>query len=167
MASLSAKIPLVTKGVGEFSWPGFLVILGGIALAAITVLVADHTPPNALATGLLQAFTLVVTLVGAYIFAKPPAEAAAQDKIRSHARTAFRRQRGLYQGLGRLLDEIDRQAEQEIDERVQLKLLILRAMIVEQVGQSDDALSDWRDLAPEEVAELEKSTDEAVQGATP
>jgi uncharacterized protein HemX len=161
----------VIKAGGQFSRPGIWVILGGVVLAILTVFVGVHTPPNALATGLLQAFTLIVTLVGAYIFAQPAAEkaakaaeTAAQDKIRVHARSAFRRQLGLYKGLGRLIDEIDLQANQEDDEKVQLKLKILRAMIVEQVGMSGDALSDWRDLVPDEVAQLEGPSPLAKQG---
>lgn len=164
----------------QFSRPGIWVILGGIALSAATVFVGVQTPPNTLATGLLQAFTLIFTLVGAYIFALPAAEdtkkvaeIAARDKIRAQSRSAFRRQRGLYEGLGRLIDEIDLQVEQESDEKARLKLMILRAMIVEQAVVSGDALSDWRDLVPDEVAQLEKRevpqletpSPEAQQGA--
>ena len=32
-------------------------------------------------------------------------------------------------------------------------------MIVEQAGMSGDALSDWRDLVPDEVAKIEQSSD--------
>lgn len=146
------------KGAGKVSWPGVLVLLLGAALAVITVMVAVHKPPNALASGLLQAFTFIVALIGAYIFAKPVAEAAAKDVITAHARSAFRRQIGLYSGLGRLTDEIDSQVAEAHDENAKLRLRILRAMIVEQAGMSGDALSDWRDLVPEEVAELEQSS---------
>jgi hypothetical protein len=54
-----------------------------------------------------------------------------------------------------LLDEIESQFSQESDEKARLRLMILRAMIVEQAGMSGDALSDWRDLVPDEVAQLE------------
>jgi hypothetical protein len=155
------------KGVGRVSWPGILVILAAVALAVVTVVVGVHKPPNALATGLLQAFTFILTTLGAYIFARPAAESAAQDVIRSHARSAFRRQTGLYMGLGRLIDEIDSQMVEEADEKVQLKLKILRAMIVEQVGMSGDALADWRDLVPDEVAKLEHPTTGNEQRTNP
>jgi hypothetical protein len=151
----------VIKGAGHVSWPGVGVIVAAVILAVITVVVGVHEPPNTLATALLQAFTFILTLLGAYIFAKPAAESAAQDLIRVHARSAFRRQTGLYMGLGRLTDEIDSQIAGEDDERVQLRLKVLRAMIVEQVGMSGDALADWRDLVPDEVAELEHSTEGA------
>jgi hypothetical protein len=150
---------VIKSAAGKVSWPGVLVLLVGAALAVITVMVAIHTPPNALASGLLQAFTFIVALIGAYIFAKPVAEAAAKDVIAAHARSAFRRQIGLYRGLGRLIDEIDSQAAEADDDNAKLRLKILRAMIVEQVGMSGDALSDWRDLVPEEVAQLEQSSD--------
>jgi hypothetical protein len=150
---------VIKSAAGKVSWPGVLVLLAGAALAVITVMVAIHTPPNALASGLLQAFTFIVALIGAYIFAKPVAEAAARDVIMAHARSAFRRQVGLYRGLGRLIDEIDSQITKVGDENSELRLKILRAMIIEQVGMSGDALSDWRDLVPEEVAQLERSSD--------
>lgn len=150
---------MIKGAAGKVSWPGVLVLLVGAALAVITVMVAIHTPPNALASGLLQAFTFIVALIGAYIFAKPVAEAAAKEVIRAHVRSAFRRQIGLYRGLGRLIDEIDSQTAEAVDDNAKLRLKILRAMIVEQAGMSDDALSDWRDLVPEEVAQLEQSSD--------
>lgn len=146
------------KGTGKVSWPGVLVLLLGVALAVTTVMVAVHTPPNALASGLLQAFTFIVALIGAYIFAKPAAEVAAKDVIKAHARSAFRRQIGLYRGLGRLIDEIDSQVTEAADDSSKLRLKILRAMIVEQAGMSGDALSDWRDLVPEDVAQIEQSS---------
>ena len=150
---------MIKDAASKVSWSGVLVLLVGAALAVITVMVAIHTPPNALASGLLQAFTFIVALIGAYIFAKPIAEAAAKDVITAHARSAFRRQIGLYRGLGRLIDEIDSQFAEAADDNAKLRLKILRAMIVEQAGMSGDALSDWRDLVPEEVAQIEQSSD--------
>jgi hypothetical protein len=126
-----------------------------LALAVLTVIVGVHTPSNPLATSLLQAFTFILSVLAAYIFAKASADAAAKDLVRPHARSAFRRQKGLYMGLGRLIDEIDAQMSVQTDENSRLGLKVLRVMIIEQLGMSGDALDDWRDLVPDEVAKLE------------
>jgi hypothetical protein len=126
--------------------------LATVALAVVTVIVGVHTPPNPLATALLQAGTLIAGVAAAYIFAKDSVRRAATELVRPHARSAFRRQRGLYQGLGRLIDEIDTQLSSKNDGE---GLKIIRAMIIEQLGMSGDALEDWRDLVPDEVEKLE------------
>ena len=146
------------RGEGSFSWPGFWVILAGVILAIFTVVVGDHKPLNLLATSLLQAVSFMVALIGAYIFARQAGEAAGAEEIKIHARSAFRRQTGLFEGLGRLLDEIDTQVGDTTDATSALKLKILRVMLVEQLNTSSDALVDWRGLVPDEVAELEDSS---------
>jgi len=125
-------------------------------LAVLTVVVGVHQPPNTLATALLQAATFIAGVLAAYIFAKASVAVAARELVRPHARSAFRRQRGLYMGLGRLIDEIDIQMANQSDDNYRLGLKVLRAMITEQVGMSGDALEDWRDLVPDEVAQLER-----------
>lgn len=134
-------------------------------LAGITVFVGVQKKADPLATALLQAFTFIVSILGAYIFAKDSVATAAQEvaekMVRNRVRSAWRRQKGLYQGLGRLIDEIDAQNSEVKDETSKLRLKILRAMITEQTGVSGDALEDWRDLVPDEVAELERATIQA------
>jgi len=135
--------------------------LAAVALAVMTVVVGVHTPSNPLATTLLQAATFIAGVAAAYIFAKDSVSAAARELVRPHARSAFRRQRSLYQGLGRLLDEIDRQVSNKGDTE---GLWIVRAMIVEQLGMSGDALEDWRDLVPDEVEKLERELKNRLKG---
>jgi hypothetical protein len=147
----------VTNGARNFSWPGFLLGIVAAALAVLTVVIGVRTPPNTLATSLLQAFTFILGVLAAYIFAKASAEGAARELVRPHARSAFRRQKGLYMGLGRLIDEIDLQIASLEDENSRLSLKILRVMIIEQLGMSGDALDDWRDLVPDEVEQLERA----------
>jgi hypothetical protein len=138
----------------NFPWPGLLMGVATLALAVLTVVVAVRTPPNTLAAGLLQAGTLIAGVVAAYLFAKASASSAAKELVRPYARSAFRRQRGLYRGLGRLIDEIDEQMSTQTNKD---GLRVLRAMIIEQTGMSGDALDDWRDLVPDEVEKLERA----------
>jgi hypothetical protein len=113
----------------QFSWRGLTVVAASAVLAVVTVFVGVQKKADPLATALLQAFTFILTIVGAYIFGKESVAAAAQDMVRQKVRSAFRRQRGLYAGLGRLIDEIDLQTTEQGDETVKLRLRILRAMI--------------------------------------
>jgi hypothetical protein len=153
----------VTDGTSSFPWPTLLLGIATAALAVLTVVVGDHTPTNLLATSLLQAFTFSVGVLAAYAFAKASAVAAARDLIRGHASPAFRRQRGLYKSIGRVIDEIDLQMSTQKDEKIRLNLRILRGIIVEQLEMSGDALDDWRDLVPDEVAELEQQKTNSAQ----
>ena len=42
-------------------------------------------------------------------------------------------------------------------EHARASLMLLEHMVVEQIGTVDDALEDWRDLVPEEVAAIEEA----------
>ncbi len=68
-----------------------------------------------------------------------------------HARSAFRRLISLYEGLSRVANVI---GEPKVDE---VKLKVIRAIVVEQISTADDALADWEDVVPEAVAEITKT----------
>ena len=57
-----------------------------------------------------------------------------------HARSAFRRLISLYEGLSRVANVIE---EPEVDE---VKLKVIRAIVVEKISTADDALADWEDV---------------------
>lgn len=141
-------------------------------LAFITVKVgtAELTPgqqPNRLATSLLQAITLVFGTWGSYVLGKVASREAAEGQVRQSARSAFRRVRTLYEGLGRLSQKAQVEASQLLDTcakdesgQVRLELALasldkLYLMAEEQRATGVDALEDWRDLAPDEVREIE------------
>ena len=75
---------------------------------------------------------------------------ASRSALRSHARSAFRRLLSLYNGLG----EIARTAESETSEERELALAKISAIARVHYRTAQDALYDWSDLAPHEVAEL-------------
>lgn len=75
----------------------------------------------------------------------------AREIIRPHARSAFRRLISLYESLSRAGAELERAKDSQTQD---LTLVKLEAIIVEQLATADDALEDWRDIVPKEVAEL-------------
>lgn len=81
----------------------------------------------------------------------------------THA-SAFRRVTAIYSGYTRIGNEIARRREiltSEADdgrvaiEQVDLSLELIEALLFTQFETLEDALDDWRDLAPDEVAAIE------------
>jgi hypothetical protein len=48
-------------------------------------------------------------------------------------------------------------------EHIDSSLDVLAAQVLEQIGTANDAMEDWRDLVPEEVAEIEAQAAKAKQ----
>lgn len=135
-----------------------------VAFASVTVYVGTRTPPNVAATALLQGLTLVLSVLGPYIFARYADSSAATESLKTHARPAFRRTRNIYHALGRY----DLQVQQSLErleslainvkdkpyvdyEHVKSVMLGLSYALTELVGTANDALQDWHDLVPDEV----------------
>ena len=153
--------------------PAGLLILGSVLLGAITVAVGTQENPSKLAVSLLQGITLVFGTIGSYILGREASREAAADSrvaatenLRLPARSAFRRVKNLYGALGRqqsaIQGEINRLATLIEDdgrtvqfEHARASLSALEIMVIEQISTVDDALDDWRDLVPDEVAAIE------------
>ena len=144
------------------------LVLVSLALASLTVYVGTLRPPNTLAAAILQAGTILSGTFTAWVFARASVQSAARELIRPHARSAFRRVRNIYQALGRLLRELDRQSLVLFDlrtegspndtigyEYVDMTMQHLKQLVIAQVSTVDDALADWRDLVPEDVRQIE------------
>lgn len=138
-----------------------------LAIATVIVGVAD----NLLAAGILQAVTLVFSVYGSYVLGQASARQAAQELVRPHARSAFRRMQNLYAGLGRLQEAVGQQLtrlsslkgmdDKTVDfAHVRGSLTLLETVIIEQIATGEDAIEDWRDLVPDEVAEIERKARE-------
>jgi hypothetical protein len=91
-------------------------------------------------------------LLGSYIFGRNSAGAGALDVVRPHARAAFRRVAALYSSLYRLSEKIEELKEEGPDHRLDL----IQALVNEHIATGQDAIEDWRDIVPEEVAEIER-----------
>lgn len=145
---------------------GVWLIAVSVVLAILTVAVA--VADNKLAAGVLQAGTLVFSTYGAWLLSKHTAAEAGREGVRRQARPAFRRVLNLYAAIIR--QGVAVQEETNILEglavsvegrdflelaHVRGSMRRLHAMTVEQAATGRDALDDWRDIVPQEVAELE------------
>lgn len=153
----------------KFPWAALLLVLASAALAIVTVLVAVQEKPNKLATGILQAVTMVLGVVGSFILGRDQSREAAREIVRPHAKSAFRRTANLYGALGRQQRAIASQrealaavstggagAEKVALAHVMFSLQGLELMVLEQIKTADDAMEDWRDLVPDEVKAIEE-----------
>ena len=162
-------------------WPwstlgGVFLILVALLVSGYTILTAGQRPLTQREQVLFQVIILGVGLFGTFLVGRESAKSAAKDVIGPSARSAFRNVLSLYKGLGRLRQSVierraflDSVAESEGAvvslSHVYGQLSVLSAQIIEQIGTADDALNDWRDLVPEEVAALEREA--AARAANP
>lgn len=149
-----------------------LLVSATILLVAVGILggvVFGRKESTALEVGLTEGLVIAITGVTGglftYIFSRASVESAARGLVKTHSRPAFRRVLHLYAGLQRLgasIDERRRILTAEVDQQggvqlafVQSALDLLYAEVVEQTATADDAMNDWRDLVPDEVAQIE------------
>lgn len=153
--------------------PGTYLIALSIVIGVVTVVVGtqdldEGQEPNRLGTSLLQGITLVFGTVGSFVLGKDASAHAAREAVRPHAKSAFRRVTTLYKGLGRLKSAAEVEAQyleghaSNPDRLLSVDFALaslskVELMITEQIATADDALEDWRDLAPEEVAKIESA----------
>lgn len=131
-----------------------MLLLFTVAGSVTLIVVSAERTLSSLESTLLQLLTLAAGLSGSYIFGRQSAEAAARELIKPAARSAFRRVLGLYASLGRLAETVNRfrSAAGTGDSRLD----VVEALVTEQRASVTDALEDWRDLVPEEVADVER-----------
>lgn len=134
---------------------GITFVAGAIIVALIFVVVAAFRDLTALENVLLQVFSLGLGLIGSYVLGRESARDAAREVVKPHARSAFRRLLSLYRSLSRLAYAIEtiRSDCNAHPETIHV-LDKLEGIVVEQIATADDALEDWRDIVPEDVAEL-------------
>lgn len=127
-----------------------LIIAGAIALAVTMVNVSATRPLSTLELVLWQVVSLLLGLYGSYRFGKNAARDSARDVIRPHARSAVRSLLGLRDSLRALSHRIEDYQDEEADYRLD----VIQAIVEEQMPVSDSAIEDWRDITPEDVAEI-------------
>ena len=129
------------------------MIVLAFVVSAIDVTLPLKREPTALEQALLRAISLGLGLWGAYIIGQQSARDAARDLMQPHARSAFRRLLSLYGSLGRVAEHISIFRRASISAETGYPLL--HAIVTEQLATAGDAMEDWRDIVPEDVAEVE------------
>jgi hypothetical protein len=149
----------------HFRWIAALVVLS-LLLLGLTVWIYSSTKPSNLEVGLLQFIFLLVSTAASFAIGRETVLTAAREVIRPHADKSIRRIVNLTAGIqtfSQVVDlnrqGLDRAAvpsgeiqrlyvEQAFDT---LDLLVTRELLT-----AEDAIGDWQDIAPKEVAELER-----------
>lgn len=146
----------MTKSKATFgSVPPWSVLLV-IAAAALPIAWKVFTPADrqltALENILLWELALLAGLLGSYAFGKQSAEEAAREMLRPAAKSAFRRVLTLNASLARLATTLSE--DSGVDSQV--RITVAAATLREQVATTIDSMEDWRDLVPDEVAQVER-----------
>ena len=131
------------------------ILIGFSVIAAIAfVILSFHRSMSSVEDALFQLLISGTGLLGSYIFGRNSARAGAFEVIRPHARAAFRRVTALYNSLYRLSGKIEELKQEGSDHRLDL----IQALVNEHIATGRDAMEDWRDIVPEEVKEIERSS---------
>ena len=141
------------------------VLIGlGILALIILVYIAATQELSSLARVLLQIILLAISSAISLFAGHRSAREAAREIIKPHARSAFRRLISLYNGLSRAATVIESSQSSKSDEDYQVALARLEEIVTEQLTTADDALDDWNDIVPEDVAELKQKLRPSTQG---
>ena len=140
----------------NFKWIVQVLICLGILALLILVYIAATRDLSGLESVLLQIILLAIGGGVSFFAGHRSAREAAEEIIKPHARSAFRRLLSLYLSLQRAAAEIKSSQISELHEDHQVVLAKLDAIVTEQLATADDALDDWNDIVPEDVAELKQ-----------
>lgn len=130
------------------------LVIFAFAVTGLSIYISSQRDLSGLENTLLQAFSLVFGLIGSFLFGKHSAQDAAKEMIKPHARSAFRRLISLYESLSRVALVIESATSSTSEHSSNVTISKLEAIVIEQLATADDALEDWNDIVPEEVAEL-------------
>ena len=134
-----------------------VLVLLAVFLVGLSIFVATKRTLTGLENTLLQVFSLIFGLAGSFLFGKHSAHAAAKDILKPHAKSAFRRLMSLYRSLSRVAQELEMAKKDKSENSKELMIERLDAIVIEQLVTADDAIEDWRDIVPEDVAEVERN----------
>lgn len=138
--------------------PKIILLISLSVLLVLFGLVHKTTtrPLNDFENILLQIIFLAIGSGISFFAGQKSAREAAGEILKLHARSAFRRLLSLYQSLSRAATVIESAQSSKSDQNYQVILARLEEIITEQLATADDALDDWNDIVPEDVAELKQ-----------
>ena len=136
-------------------WLIAVLVFACVVLTILLVYVSSGRPLTPLESILLEIVILGTGVWASYLFSQRSARIAAQQLVKPHARSAFRRVKSLYSGLFYLKRLIDLHKEPNAEASNQV-VKVIEAVVDQQVYTVADALEDWRDIVPKEVADLER-----------
>lgn len=142
------------------------VYLFTFVLALVTYLASTSQTPNKSVIALLQVLTLLAGIGVSIYLGRRTATKAAEEVIRPHARSSFRRVLSLREALIRLAQNIEtrrsdlddfasRNGGQVEIEVIHLVMDSLGSLVAEQASTASDAADDWKDIIPDDVWDID------------
>ena len=142
-------------------------IAASVAVVGLTVLTSMHRPLSSLESALLQSVSLALSVWASFAAGQISGHDQRAREMRAPVKSAFRRTVRIYQGIGRQGQSIEgrRQRLHYLAEassgsvpisEIDAALDLLTTQVQEQLGTVDDAMEDWRDLAPDQVGRVEQ-----------
>ena len=132
-----------------------IVLIGLVVLLGLVYIITD-SPLTDLENILLQIIFLAVGCSVSFFVGQKSVKKAAEEIVKHHAKSAFRRLRALYDNLSRAANVIESGQVSDSQENYQVTLARLEEIVAAQLITADDALEDWNDIVPEEVEELKQ-----------
>ena len=137
------------------NWMIVMSALVSIIFVIFLVRVSSERQLTPLEAILFQIVILGAGVLASYLFSQRAATTAAEQLMKPHARSAFRRVKSLYSGLFYLKRVIDLHKGRDAEAASQV-VTVIEAVVDQQVNTVADAMEDWRDLVPKEVEDLER-----------
>lgn len=129
-----------------------LLVTGAIAFAVLFVVVSATRELTTLELIVFQVMVLLLSLLGSFAFSREFAAGAADQSLKRHAKSAFRRVLTLFRGLSRIAAVAN-----DPGADLHSALAVISAIVREHIATADDALEDWREIVPEEADALRQS----------
>lgn len=128
------------------------LIVAALLIAAWMVFSASSRQLTSLESVLFQILISAAGVSGSFIAGRSSSLKAAQEMIRPHARSAFRRLFSMNRSLQNLSAMISEMRRDKPDQRLDT----IQSLVNEQIWTGQDSLADWRDIIPEDMAEFER-----------
>lgn len=128
---------------------GFACLVVGTITAILMINSSSQRDLTDLENILFQIITLGLSTLGSFLIGRLSVKKSAQELLEPYAKSAIRRLSTLYRSLQRIAQHI-----QDSKDEKSLTLKIVEYLIIELIQTSDDALSDWKDVAPQYLPTL-------------
>lgn len=144
---------------------GGALILAALVTSGLMIVAVMQREPTPLELVLFQVIVLGLSLLGSYLFSLQSAHAATTERLRPHAGSAFRRTVSLYLAIRRFIESVETQRRVLLSlasdnggtvsmNHIEQSLDLLDVQMREQVQTANDAMTDWKELVPADVADL-------------
>ena len=148
---------IMAKITKNLKWIVPVLICVGILVLSTLIYMATRTS-SGLTSVLLQLFSLVISsgisIFGGHLLS----QRRSQRTGKPHARSALRRLITLYNNLSRAGYALQSLPKETVED-YRVLLTQLEEIIVEQLFAADDAIEDWADIIPEEVAQFKRASE--------